>query len=191
VREQRPAPKPKPVRPLIETVDDRGGRYASKSGRWLEIHVLSSGLAAQIDGRTIGLDVAGDDVLIAKDPAATPYSFVFRRRLGRAERVWWGETEFVRDDVRPLAFSPSTPPALKALTGRYECDDPWRGVFTVLAQGEHLFVDGAMPLTALPDGSYRVGDRDWSPDRLRFDAAESGKPQRAVFSGVDYQRREV
>jgi D-alanyl-D-alanine carboxypeptidase len=192
VREQLAPARPASLQPVIDPADDRRGRYLTKTGRSLEIHASLSGLYALAGGRSIGLEAAGDDVLIAKDPAATPNAFVFRRGRGRVERVWWGDTEFVRDDVRfTVAFTAPTSEAVAALTGRYECDDPWRGGFTVLAQGEALFVDGAMPLTRLSDGSYRVGDKDWSPDRLRFDAAEAGRPHRAILSGVDYMRREV
>jgi CubicO group peptidase (beta-lactamase class C family) len=192
-RDRTPPAKPAPVQPPADSGDDRRGRYLARAGKALEIRIQGfGGLTALVGGRTIGLESVGDDVLIAKDPAATPHPFVFRRKNGRVERVWWGDAEFVRDDVRfTVAFTEPTSPAVAALTGRYECDDPWRGGFTVLAQGEMLYVDGAMPLTPLPDGSYRVGDKDWSPDRLRFDAAEGGRPQRAILSGVDYMRREI
>ena len=190
--EQRPAPKPKPVQPAVDAADDRRGRYAAKSGRELEIRVVASGLSAWVGGRSIGLEAVGEDILIAKDPSATADAFVFRRHEGRVERVWWGRAEFVRDDIRfNVAFTAPTSPALAALTGRYECDDPWRGGFTVLAQGETLYIDGATALTPLPDGSWRVGDKDWSPERIAFDAVEAGRPQRAVMSGVDYPRRDV
>jgi len=192
-RDQTPAPKPRPVQPTMDAADDRRGSYATKSGRRMEIHPTLSGvLVAYVDGRSIPLEVAGEDILIAKDPAATPDGFVFSRRERRVERVWWGETEFVRDDAHfNVAFTAPTSPAVSALTGRYESDDPWRGGFTILAQGERLYVDGAMPLTPLRDGSYRVGDNDWSPERIQFDAIEAGRPQRAVLSGVDYTRREA
>jgi CubicO group peptidase (beta-lactamase class C family) len=190
--EARPAPKPKSLQPVVDTADDRRGRYLDKNGHALEIRLLASGLSAFVGGRSIGLEAAGDDIMIAKEPAATPDAFVFRRREGRVERVWWGQTEFLRDDVHHnVKLTATTSPAVAALTGRYECDDPWRGGFSILAQGEALFLDGAMPLTLLPDGSYRVGDKDWSPDRIRFDAAEASRPQRAILSGVDYLRREV
>ena len=190
--EARPAPKPKPPRASVDSPDDRRGRYLAKDGAALQIHLLASGLSAFVGGRWIGLEPAGDDVLVARDPAATPDVFVFRRSEGRVDRVWWGRTEFLRDDVRHnVTLTQPTSPAVAALTGRYACDDPWRGGFTILAQGEALFMDGAMPLVPLPDGSYRVGDKAWSPERIHFDAVEAGRPQRAVFSGVDYLRRET
>jgi len=192
-RDKTPNPKPKPVQPLIEAADDRRGSYATRTGRRLEIRpALSGALVAFVDDHSIAVEAAGEDILIAKDPAATPDAFIFRRRERRVERVWWGQTEFVRDDIHfNVAFTAPTSPAVLALTGRYECDDPWRGGFSILAQGERLYLDGAMPLTPLPDGSYRVGDKDWSPDRIRFDAITAGRPQRAVLSGVDYLRREA
>jgi hypothetical protein len=58
-----------------------------------------------------------------------------------------------------------------------------------MAQGEALFLDDVTPLVALPGGIFRVGEKDWSPERLRFDAVLDGRPQRAILSGVDHVRR--
>ena len=191
-REQSAPPRPRPAQLAADMGDERRGAYAAKTGQELEIRAGSSSLVAYVGGRAITLEAASDDILIARDPTLTADAFIFRRKDRRIERVWWGATEFLRDDIHfNVAFTAPTSPAVKALTGRYECDDPWRGGFTVLAQGEALFVDGAMPMTPLPDGSYRVGDHDWSPERIRFDAVEAGRPQRAVLSGVDYLRREA
>ena len=41
----------------------------------------------------------------------------------------------------------------------------------------------------MPGGGFRVGEKDWSPERLSFDAVVAGRPTRAVLSGVDYVRR--
>jgi hypothetical protein len=196
--EQTPAPKPRPLQPVVEAADDYRGGYATQAGRALKIRVIPGGLSAWVDGQTIALEPGGDGVFVAKDPSLTADPFVFRRRPAGGtfergvERVWWGQAEFVRDDIRyNVAFTAPTSPAVRALTGRYECDDPWRGGFTVRAMGETLVIDGDMPLTPLPDGSYRVGDKDWSPERIRFDAVEAGQPQRTVLSGADYVRRAV
>jgi D-alanyl-D-alanine carboxypeptidase len=192
VREQTPAPKPRPPAPPIDPVDDRRGRYVTQAGRYLEIRSAGNGIYAYAGALSFALEPAGLDILIAKDPAATPDPLVFRRHEGRVERLWWGPTEYVRDDIHfNVAFTAPSSPAVAALTGRYECDDPWRGGFTVLAQGEQLYIDGAMALTRLPDGSWRVGDKSWSPERVWFDVEAAGRPQRAILSGVDYLRREI
>jgi D-alanyl-D-alanine carboxypeptidase len=190
VVEGTPAPRPGPLTPAFNPADDRRGVYSNRVGRFLEIQITATGLVAVVDDRPIPLEAGGDDVLIAKDPAATADAFVFRRKGHLVERVWWGETQFIRVGAG-VAWTPPTSAAVKALTGRYECDDPWRGGFTILAQGETLYAEGADPLVPLPGGGYRVGDKDWSPDRIAFDAVEDGCPQRAVASGADYLRREV
>jgi len=59
----------------------------------------------------------------------------------------------------------------------------------IVARGDRLFADGVTPLTRLPDGSWRVGEDDWSPERIRFDGAIAGQPQRLSLSGTDYFRR--
>ncbi len=44
------------------------------------------------------------------------------------------------------------------------------------------------PLSPLPDGTFRVGDTEHSPERLSFDAFADGKALRANLSGQDYYR---
>jgi hypothetical protein len=43
-------------------------------------------------------------------------------------------------------------------------------------------------LTPLDDGSFRVGEEEWSPERLRFDAVVADEALRANLSGCDYYR---
>ena len=40
----------------------------------------------------------------------------------------------------------------------------------------------------LEDGGFRVGERDWSPERLRFDTIIDGVAQHALLSGAPYTR---
>jgi hypothetical protein len=44
------------------------------------------------------------------------------------------------------------------------------------------------PLTALNDGSFRVGWATYSPERLHFDCLVRGKALRAVLSGAEDYR---
>jgi hypothetical protein len=191
-RDGTPAPKPRSASPAFDPADDRRGRYVSQTGRSIEIRAAPGGLYAIAEGPGFAVEAAGEDILIAKDPAATPDALVFRRRQGRVERLWWGRTEFVRD-APPLTVAFTAPPTadLAALTGRYVSDDPWRGGFAVTAQGQQLYIDGTMPLTRLPDGAWRVGEKPWSPERVCFDAEAGGRPMRAILSGADYLRREA
>jgi CubicO group peptidase (beta-lactamase class C family) len=179
-------PEPMPAPPKQPDRSDYVGRFASHDGEAMSVEIVPRGLSVQLGEQRLALEQSGEDAFTASDPAATPLPLVFRREDKAIVRAWWGETEYVREDV---AFSPPTPAKLATLTGYYESDDPWRGAFRVIAQGPNLTIDGTNPLTPLGDGLYRAGKDDWSPERLRFGAWLDGKPQRATASGADYLRR--
>jgi hypothetical protein len=44
------------------------------------------------------------------------------------------------------------------------------------------------PLTQLRETEFRVGEEEWSPERLRFDALVDGHALRANLSGENYYR---
>lgn len=184
-----PAPPPRPaVAPYV-------GRYGARQGMILEVTEAAQGIRVQVGGELpLELHPAGaPGVFIAADPTRIARPLVFRKSGETVVRAWWSDHEFVRlQDRTPVApYSPATPEALLKLAGVYESDDPWRGSFRVSAQGGGLFVDDTEPLTALPDGTFRVGEKEWSPERLQFDAPVGGRPSRAVASGADHVRRPV
>ena len=189
VVEALPNPKPAPAPPKVPEATAYLGRYVSRDGEVLEIQTSDRGITATARHRAIRMELVDEDAFAAVDPAQAAHVLVFRRRDKAVTRAWWGETEFVREGAAAEAFSPETPAGLRALTGHYVNDDPWRGGFRVTAQGEALFVDGTTPLVPLKDGGFRAGEKTWSPERLRFEAPLDGRPQRAVASGVDYLRR--
>jgi hypothetical protein len=45
-----------------------------------------------------------------------------------------------------------------------------------------------LPLTPLDGDRFRVGEPDWSPERMHFDTVIDGRAQRAVYSGTPYYR---
>lgn len=188
-------PEPPPALAREPAMADFEGRYVARDGAVLEVAGASATLrwrvAAGPVARRDEIEASAPDAFIVRDPTATAHPLVFRRDGRAVARAWWGETEYVRvgrgGTVAP--YSPPTPPDLAALTGHYENDDPWRGGFRVTAQGAALVMDGTTPLTPLPGGGFRVGDKDWSPERLAFDAFIDGRPTRAILSGVDFVRR--
>ncbi|MCI3131382.1 serine hydrolase domain-containing protein [Phenylobacterium aquaticum] len=182
----RPAPKPVAVPPKASEAGDVLNRYVGAKGEVLVVTASPRGLTATLAGKAVEMEIVDEDAFIAVDPAATPFALVFRRSAKTVTRAWWGEVEYVREGQ---TFTPPTSAAVRALTGHYGNDDPWRGAFHVLAQGEALYLDGTARLTPLPGGAYRIGDEDWSPERLWFEAPAGGRPQRIVISGVDYLRR--
>jgi D-alanyl-D-alanine carboxypeptidase len=193
VVEASPKVAPAPAPPKAPSVDAYLGRYVANNGVALTIAAGPRGISARIGDEAYAMEPFEADAFISTAPEATPYPLVFRRTDKAVMRAWWSGVEFVRAvGERPVAaFSPETPPALAALTGGYGCDDPWHGSFRVTAQGDRLFVDDVTPMTLLPDGSWRAGEKDWSPERIRFDAVMDGRPMRAIASGVDHLRRPI
>ncbi len=184
-----PSPPPAPLRP--PPLADFLGQYQARTGQRLAVSAAPRGLSARVGDAAYAMEPADADVFISVAPQATASPLAFRRTDKAVKRAWFEGTEYVRLDAgAPVApFSPPTPPALQKLTGYYVSDDPWVGSFRVTAEGETLYLDSATPLTALPDGSFRAGDKDWSPERLWFDALLDGRPQRAILSGRDHDRR--
>jgi hypothetical protein len=41
----------------------------------------------------------------------------------------------------------------------------------------------------LRDGSWRLGEESWSPERIAFCGVVNGRPERLMFSGTPYARR--
>lgn len=100
------------------------------------------------------------------------------------------------------------PPAAKALIddgtcpqqwtaylGRYRSHNPWLPTFLIAAADGMLvmgtdWLNGSQrfPLVPIDVDAFRVGDVDWSPERLRFDTVIDGLAQRAHYSGTPYYR---
>jgi CubicO group peptidase (beta-lactamase class C family) len=116
-----------------------------------------------------------------------------------------GALAIAKGDEPPDPAPPAAPPALvddgtcppqwTAYPGRYRAHNPWLPTFLVAARDGHLvmgsdWLDGSerAPLTPIEPDRFRVGERDWSPERLRFDTIIDGRAQRAVHSGTPYYR---
>jgi hypothetical protein len=182
------APTPPPAPPQPEGMADYAGRYLDRAGAALVVAAREGGLSATLQGRALRLEPGATDAFILSDPADGALPLVFRRDGKTIVGAWWGGTEY-RSAGHAGAFALPTPPALQKLVGAYESDDPWRGSFHVVAQGPALTLEGLTPLTPLPDGGFRVGADDWSPERLYFDGEIGGVPTRATLSGADFLRR--
>jgi hypothetical protein len=184
-------PRPEPAPPKPPEVADYLGRYEGAQGQTLVVSASGRAISARFGDLAIAMEPGEDDAFIASHPSDTGRPLVFRRAGQAVSRAWHAGVEYVRveNGRRVGPFSPPAPPALQALTGHYVSDDPWGARFWVTAQGPALFLDDATPLVALPGGGFRAGDKDWSPERVWFEAPIDGRPQRAVASGVDHLRR--
>jgi hypothetical protein len=78
---------------------------------------------------------------------------------------------------------------------RRRAHNPWLPTFAIAAGEDGLALDvdrldGSYrePQAPLGDGVFRVGEAEWSPERIRFDTVAGGRAQRAVRSGTPYYR---
>lgn len=76
--------------------------------------------------------------------------------------------------------------------GRYRSYNPWLPGFRVEQRGSGLTAALAWGedrmLTRIGEAEFRVGDVEWSPERLRFDAFVEGRALRANLYGESYYR---
>ena len=94
-----------------------------------------------------------------------------------------------------LADDGSCPQQWLPYRGRYRAHNPWLPTFAIAAQRQSLvlgidWLDGSerFELTPLEHGDFRVGEPEWTPERLHFDTVLDGLAQRAVYSGTPYYR---
>jgi hypothetical protein len=97
--------------------------------------------------------------------------------------------------VDALVDDGTCPPEWASFPGRYRSHNPWLPTFAVAASGGELvmgtdWVQGSQRLALAPlrPGVFRVGDTEWSPERLAFDTLIDGRCQRASYSGTPYYR---
>lgn len=101
--------------------------------------------------------------------------------------------EFVLPRAAPPPVEAETPPERwAAVAGHYRCHNPWLSNLHVHCHEDKLWVSvcGGPPerLVPLPDGTFRVGEDERSPERLRFDVVIDGAAIRADYSGCPLYR---
>lgn len=97
----------------------------------------------------------------------------------------------------PEPDTPASPPAPELAEyapfyGRYRSYNPWMPGFRIEQRESGLTAQLAWgddkPLTQLGGAEFRVGEAEWSPERLLFDAVVEGQALRANLSGETYYR---
>ena len=85
------------------------------------------------------------------------------------------------------------PEELRPICGLFRSHNPWATTLRVATtEGRPVAVvwGEAEPLRPLPDGGYRLGKPDWSPERLRFELPHEGRFMRAVHGTTAFHRPE-
>jgi hypothetical protein len=95
----------------------------------------------------------------------------------------------------PLVDDGTGPPEWRPFIGRFARTNPWLPTFSIASRSGGLaagteWLNGSerLPLTPLDGNRFRVGEVDWSPERMHFDTIIDGRPHRAVYSRTPYYR---
>ena len=97
------------------------------------------------------------------------------------------------DPAAAVTFDAEPPEELRPICGLYRSHNPWATtlrVATVAGRPVAIVWGEAEPLTPLPEGWYRLGKPDWSPERLRFELPLDGRFLRAVHGTAAFHRPE-
>lgn len=176
-------PRPAPAQPADITREP----LVSATGETIALDAVDGAMVLRWNGQAIELERSGPDAYLVRHSRFAVLPLKLNRRDGRVVSAWWGPELFAADAAERTP--PPVPEALQTLTGRYDNDAPWSpGVTRIVARADGLSIDGVTPLVQLPDGSWRIGLAEGSPERLRFDAVLNGRAQRLNFSGVDLVR---
>jgi hypothetical protein len=97
------------------------------------------------------------------------------------------------DPAAAVIFDSEPPDELRPICGLYRSHNPWATAIRVATRdGQPVAVDwgDVSPLRPLADGSYRLGEPEWSPERLRFELPHEGRFMRAVHGTTAFHRPE-
>ncbi|MBS0386392.1 MAG: serine hydrolase [Proteobacteria bacterium] len=180
------APTPKPTRPSVEHVERYVGVFTAASGDRFEVRATGDQTKLRYNGRETDMQFAGGGFACV-EPAFAVSGLVFEMENDHAIRAWANDVEYIADPEH--GYKPPASAELRALAGRYDNDDRWWGPATVIARDGRLWLGNTDALTPLGDGSWRMGDDEWSPERIRFDGVIDGRPTRMLLSGLPFVRR--
>lgn len=176
-----------PVPPALSVAPADAGAFVGRYSDGRRQLDILPGLVAMMDGARAPLQMAAPDLFVTAHASLVDWPLLAVRQDKAVIALDHGGGRFVRAGLSaPL---PATPPALLALAGHYQCDDPWIGGISVVARGDSLYLGGTDPLRQLDDGTWTLAELPWSPERWRFAAPVNGVPQLLFWSGRRLERR--
>lgn len=187
IREGAAAPAPKPTKPMVEKPERFAGVFTAEKGDVIEIIAASDKIRMRRNGIETAMQEAAPGLFTSDEPQFAITGIAFDLESDRAVRLWAGEIEYARDPA--AGYRPPAPDALRALAGRYDNDDRWAGPIYVYARDGALWIGNAEKLTPLGPGEWRLGEDEWSPERVRFTGLVNGRPQVLMLSGTPFVRR--
>jgi CubicO group peptidase (beta-lactamase class C family) len=186
VRENSPAPTPKPPSIALEAPEQYAGVFTAADGDSFEIIADGDTVRLRRNGLESRMQKAAEGLFATTEPAFAVTGVVVDVEEAKAVRAWIGEVEYVRDPA--AGYKPPAPEELRALAGRYDDDDRWGGPVYIYARDGGLWIGNAVRIVEAAPGDWRFED-ETSPERAYFDGFINGRPQQLVLSGTAFVRR--
>jgi len=186
---------PQPVPTRLENGTDFVGAYRAGE-KILTLVAEEDQLLLVLDNDRVALEKRGRDCLYVNHPDFDRYLLRFGRTDNGGEdapvvEAFHGPDWYVNDRYTgPSDFE--YPQEWDGYTGHYRSFNPWETNFRVIVRkGKLLLVwpdDYEQALVPVGKATFRIGEEEFLPERLRFDQIVDGKAWRAIMDNGDYYR---
>jgi CubicO group peptidase (beta-lactamase class C family) len=153
-------------------------------------------LLLEHDGERIALEERDEDTFYVNHSDFDRFLLRFGRSTHKGEGAAVVEAFYGSDWYTNQAYDGAikfeVPTDWWAYSGHYRAHNPWDTNFRiVLRKGGLFYVKPSgreQVLIPLEESTFRIGEDQWSPERIRFDQIVDGQAQRANYSGCYYYR---
>jgi len=183
-----PVIEPFPDPTYVENATEYVGTYTNpKNGKSLTFVVEAQRLILLFNSERISLELHGYDSFYVNHPIFDLHLLFFDRdKKGKVVEVSHGSDWYVNDSYDgPTSFD--YPIEWDTYQGHYRSYNPWFTNFRIIIRKDRLFM-GTTELVPLEGDTFRVGEDEQSPERLRFDTIVDGQVLRVNYSGCFYYR---
>jgi D-alanyl-D-alanine carboxypeptidase len=208
-----PAPTPEPAQPDLHAYVGQfrlagGGSSGTVGGPssagTLRFVLNQDRLFLDSDHGKIPMERMGTDLFRAAGDSSGILPFVFGRsgtdgrdKVGNVTDVSQGALWYTAEGY-PGPAQPAAPPEYASYVGHFVNNGPEGPVARVFIRNGKLMMllsedDAAKPeaLEPLATGLFRIGDKDYSPERAHFDSIVEGHALRLFITGVPLYRKDI
>lgn len=198
--EKKPAPALPAIADAFEVKNaaDYAGSYQSTAQSSRKDAVLVTAQADRLflhaAGRKFPLQPVGGDGFVTAHPDFQNFALFFGREQGAkpgpVTELAYGGDWYTGEGYRgPQTFP--LPVDYMGYTGHYRGDSPWVGGTRVVLRKGKLWIDGALVLSPLGNGVFRLGDEPFRAETAEFLRVVEGKAQMLKLNGADLFRVEA
>jgi hypothetical protein len=181
-----PAPQASPEE--IKNAADYAGTFTATDGRKLMLAAEGDRLVLVRNGQRVALERSGGrDLFVVKHADFDLYRLGFARDGGKVVEAYHG-ADWYAGEAYAGARTFNYPKEWDAFVGHYHNDSPWYGSTRVVLRKGQLFLEGAQPLVAAEQGTFRLAGDESAPDRISFESIVGGKAMRMNYSGIIFRR---